>query len=128
MSETVKVQTTAGKTINGVFVDDTFAEAFGMSGTGIIITADSMKWARIAAVTATGFGTSVIGCGAECGIDRELSPDETPDGRPGVRILIFGFSPDAIIGQVKNRIGQCVLTSPGSVSYTHLTLPTSDLV
>ena len=123
MSETVKGQTTAGKTINGVFVDDTFAEAFGMSGTGIIITADSMKWARIAAVTATGFGTSVIGCGAECGIDRELSPDETPDGRPGVRILIFGFSPDAIIGQVKNRIGQCVLTSPGSACYAGLDAP-----
>lgn len=110
----------AGKTINGVFVDDTFAEAFGMSATGMIITADTMKWARIAAVTATGFGTSVIGCGAECGIDRELSPDETPDGRPGVRILMFGFSPDALIPQVKNRIGQCVLTSPGSACFDGL--------
>lgn len=118
MSEALK-----GTTINGVFVDDTFAEAFGMSGTGIIITADSMKWARIAAVTATGFGTSVIGCGAECGIDRELSPDETPDGRPGVRILMFGFSPDALVGQIKNRIGQCVLTSPGSACYSGLDAP-----
>ena len=43
--------------INGVSIDHTFAEAFGMSGTGMIITADTMKWARIAAVTATGFGT-----------------------------------------------------------------------
>jgi formylmethanofuran--tetrahydromethanopterin N-formyltransferase len=107
-------------TINGVVVDDTFAEAFGMSGTGIIITADSLKWARIAAVTATGFGTSVIGCGAECGIDRELSPDETPDGRPGVRVLMFGFSPDALAPQIKNRIGQCVLTSPGSACFNGL--------
>lgn len=105
------------KTVNGVLVDDTFAEAFGMSATGMILTADTMKWARIAAVTATGFGTSVIGCGAECGIDRELSPDETPDGRPGVRILMFGFSPEALVPQVKNRIGQCVLTSPGSACY-----------
>lgn len=113
----------AGKDINGVFVDDTFAEAFGMSGTGIIITADTLKWARIAAVTATGFGTSVIGCGAECGIDRDLAPEETPDGRPGVRILIFGFSPDALVGQVKNRIGQCVLTSPGSACYAGLVAP-----
>ena len=103
--------------INGVTVDDTFAEAFGMSGTGMVITADSMKWARIAAVTATGFGTSVIGCGAECGIDREMSPEETPDGRPGVRVLMFGFSPEALIPQVKNRIGQCVLTSPGSACF-----------
>ncbi len=110
-------QTSPGTIINGIAIDDTFAEAFGMSGTGVIITADTMKWARIAAVTASGFGTSVIGCGAECGIDRELSPDETPDGRPGVRVLMFGFTPDALIPQVKNRIGQCVLTSPGSACF-----------
>jgi formylmethanofuran--tetrahydromethanopterin N-formyltransferase len=108
------------KTVNGITIDDTFAEAFGMTGTGIIITADSMKWALIAATVATGFGTSVIGAGAECGIDKELSPDETPDGRPGVRILIFGFSPDALLPQVRNRIGQCVLTSPGSGCYAGL--------
>ena len=104
-------------TINGVQIDDTFAEAFGMSGTGLIITADTAKWAQICATTMTGFGTSVIGCGAECGIDRILSPDETPDGRPGVRVLMFGFSPDALIPQVANRVGQCVLTSPGSACY-----------
>ncbi|MBS0232059.1 MAG: formylmethanofuran--tetrahydromethanopterin N-formyltransferase [Proteobacteria bacterium] len=107
-------------TVNGITIDDTFAEAFGMSGTGIIITADSMKWAKIAATVATGFGTSVIGAGAECGIDKELTEDETPDGRPGVRILIFGFSPDALLPQVRNRIGQCVLTSPGSACYAGL--------
>jgi len=106
--------------VNGITIDDTFAEAFGMSATGLVITADTMKWARISAVTMTGFGTSVIGCGAECGIDRELSPDETPDGRPGVRVLLFGFSPDALLPQLKNRVGQCVLTSPGSACYNGL--------
>ena len=65
----------------------------------------------------SGFGTSVIGCGAEVGIDRELKPEETPDGRPGVRVLLFGFSPDALGPQLKNRVGQCVLTSPGSACY-----------
>lgn len=103
--------------VNGVTIDHTFAEAFGMSATGMIITADTMKWARIAAETACGFGTSVIGCGAECGIDRELTTEATPDGRPGVRILMFGFSPDALVPQVKNRIGQCILTSPGSACF-----------
>lgn len=102
---------------NGIAIDDTFAEAFGMSGTGLIITADSEKWARQCAITLTGFGTSVIGCGAECGIDRFLAPDETPDGRPGVRVLMFGFTPDALIPQVMNRVGQCVLTSPGSACF-----------
>jgi len=103
--------------VNGVTIDDTFAEAFGMSGTGVIITADSARWARQAAVTMSGFGTSVIGCGAEVGIDRELKPEETPDGRPGVRVLLFGFSPEALAPQLKNRVGQCVLTSPGSACY-----------
>jgi formylmethanofuran--tetrahydromethanopterin N-formyltransferase len=103
--------------VNGIAIDDTFAEAFGMSGTGVIITADSMRWARQAAVTMSGFGTSVIGCGAEVGIDRELKPEETPDGRPGVRVLLFGFSPDSVGPQLKNRVGQCVLTSPGSACY-----------
>jgi formylmethanofuran--tetrahydromethanopterin N-formyltransferase len=103
--------------VSGITIDDTFAEAFGMSATGVIITADSPRWARQAAVTMSGFGTSVIGCGAEVGIDRELKPEETPDGRPGVRVLLFGFSPDAIGPQLKNRVGQCVLTSPGSACY-----------
>jgi formylmethanofuran--tetrahydromethanopterin N-formyltransferase len=103
--------------VNGIVIDDTFAEAFGMAGTGVIITADTMKWARQAAVTMSGFGTSVIGAGAEVGIDRELKPEETPDGRPGVRVLLFGFSPDAASAQLKTRVGQCVLTSPGSACY-----------
>ncbi len=103
--------------VNGITIDDTFAEAFGMSGTGVVITADSARWARQAAVTMSGFGTSVIGCGAEVGIDRELKPEETPDGRPGVRVLLFGFSPEALAPQLKNRVGQCVLTSPGSACY-----------
>lgn len=108
------------KTINGITIDDTFAEAFGMSATGLVITADTAKWAMICAQVMTGFGTSVIGCGAECGIDRELSPAETPDGRPGVRVLMFGFSPDALGPQLKNRVGQCVLTSPGSACFNGL--------
>jgi formylmethanofuran--tetrahydromethanopterin N-formyltransferase len=106
--------------VNGIQIDDTFAEAFGMSATGLVITADTLKWAMISARTMTGFGTSVIGCGAECGIDRELTPDETPDGRPGVRVLLFGFSPDSLLPQLKNRVGQCVLTSPGSACFNGL--------
>ena len=115
----------SGKTINGVVIDDTFAEAFGMSALGLVITADTAKWASIYAQVMTGFGTSVIGCGAECGIDRELSPDETPDGRPGVRVLMFGFSPDSLVPQLRNRVGQCVLTSPGSACYNGLDSPTT---
>jgi formylmethanofuran--tetrahydromethanopterin N-formyltransferase len=107
-------------TVNGIRVDDTFAEAFGMRATALTITAPSAAWARQAAVTMTGFGTSVIGCGAEAGIDRELKPEETPDGRPGVRVLLFSVSTAELQKQLQNRVGQCVLTSPGSACYAGL--------
>jgi formylmethanofuran--tetrahydromethanopterin N-formyltransferase len=107
-------------TRNGVRIDDTFAEAFPMRATAIIVTADSAQWAKQAAVTMTGFATSVIGCGCEAGIDRELKPAETPDGRPGVRVLLFAVSTAELQKQLAGRVGQCVLTSPGSACYAGL--------
>ena len=107
-------------TVKRVRVDDTFAEAFTMRATGLVITADSARWARQAAVTMTGFATSVIGCGCEAGIDRELTPRETPDGRPGVRVLLFAVSTSELQTQLQSRVGQCVLTSPGSACYAGL--------
>jgi len=107
-------------TVKRVRVDDTFAEAFTMRATGLVITADSARWARQAAVTMTGFATSVIGCGCEAGIDRELTPRETPDGRPGVRVLLFAVSTSELQKQLQTRVGQCVLTSPGSACYAGL--------
>lgn len=110
-------------TVEGVTIDDTFAEAFGMSATGVVVTADTPEWALTAARTMSGFGTSVIGCGAEVGIDRVLGPAETPDGRPGARVLLFGFSADLLQPQLQNRVGQCVLTSPGSACFAGLDAP-----
>jgi formylmethanofuran--tetrahydromethanopterin N-formyltransferase len=106
--------------INGVRIDDTFAEAFGMRATALTITAPSTRWARQAALTMTGFATSVIACGCEAGIDRMLSPSETPDGRPGARVLIFSVSTAELQKQLINRVGQCVLTSPGSACFAAL--------
>jgi len=97
---------------NGVLIDDSFAEAFPMKGTRLVITAHNIVWARHAAVTATGFATSVIGCGCEAGIERELGADETPDGRPGISILLFSMSGKELIKQIERRVGQCVLTCP----------------
>jgi formylmethanofuran--tetrahydromethanopterin N-formyltransferase len=105
---------------NGLRIDDTFAEAFGMRATALVITAPTLAWARQAAVTMTGFGTSVIGCGAETGIDCELPASGTPDGRPGVRVLLFSTSTAELQKQLQARVGQCVLTSPGSACYAGL--------
>jgi formylmethanofuran--tetrahydromethanopterin N-formyltransferase len=107
-------------TRNGVRIDDTFAEAFDMRATGIVITAPTVRWARQAAITATGFASSIIGCGVEAGIDADLPGDVTPDGRPGVRVLLFAGSTTELQKQLVGRVGQCVLTSPGSACYAGL--------
>ncbi|MCI0667132.1 MAG: formylmethanofuran--tetrahydromethanopterin N-formyltransferase [Methylococcaceae bacterium] len=103
--------------INGVMIDETFAEAFPMKATRVIITAQNSRWAMISAQAMTGFATSVIGCGCEAGIERELTPFETPDGRPGVSVMIFATSRKALAKQLESRAGQCVLTSPTSAIY-----------
>ncbi len=103
--------------INGVTIDATFAEAFPMKATRAIITAQNEKWALISAQAMTGFATSVIACGCEAGIERVLSPDETPDGRPGVSILIFAMGGKGLAKQLETRAGQCVLTSPTSALF-----------
>jgi formylmethanofuran--tetrahydromethanopterin N-formyltransferase len=103
--------------INHVTIDETFAEAFGMKATRILITALNLRWARHSAEAMTGFATSVIGCGVEAGIENELSASETPDGRPGVSVLLFGMSAKDLGKQLEKRVGQCILTSPTSAVF-----------
>ncbi|MBN9524391.1 formylmethanofuran--tetrahydromethanopterin N-formyltransferase, partial [bacterium] len=69
---------------------------------------------------ATGYAASVIGCDAEAGVERELPPEDTPDGRPGVALLFFGFSRDALQKAVVNRVAQCVLTCATTACFNGL--------
>ena len=85
-------------TINDILIEDTFAEAFPMTACRVIVTAETAAWVHTAGQTATGYAASVIGCDAEAAVERELSPEETPDGRPGVSLLLFAFSRDAGLG------------------------------
>ena len=110
--------------INGVTIDATFAEAFPMKATRAIITAQNEKWAMIAAQAMTGFATSVIACGCEAGIDRILDSSETPDGRPGVAVMIFAMGGKGLAKQLETRAGQCVLTSPTSALFAGIDSPT----
>ena len=109
-------------TRNGVTIDDTFAEAFPMKATRVLITAHNETWARHAAVAMTGFATSVIACGCEAGIERMLGADETPDGRPGASVLLFSMSGKELAKQLERRVGQCVLTCPTTAIYAGLEL------
>jgi formylmethanofuran--tetrahydromethanopterin N-formyltransferase len=106
--------------INGVEIEDTFAEAFKMRAARLIVTAESGLWARRAAVLATGYATSVIGCDAEAGLEGEIPPAETPDGRPGVSLLFFAFSRKALGQALVNRLGQCVMTCPTTACFDGL--------
>ena len=98
--------------IRGVFIEDTFAEAFGMRAARVVITAKTPRWAREAALKLTGFATSVIACKCEAAIERELGPDETPDARPGVAALFFTMDTESLGKRLTERIGQTVLTCP----------------
>lgn len=103
--------------INDTQIDDTFAEAFPMKATRLVITAHTSTWARHAANSLTGFATSVIDCGCEAGIERDLARDETPDGRPGISVLMFAISSKELAKQITRRVGQCVLTCPTTAVY-----------
>ncbi len=109
--------------INGIEIIDTFAEAFDMTATRIIITAAEPAWAQRAAEAMTGFATSVIGCGVEASIDAVLSGDQTPDGRPGVAVLMFSVSGSELEKQLVRRVGQCVLTCPSTSVFGDLEGP-----
>ncbi len=103
---------------NSIKIFDTFAEAFPMKCSRLIVTAETEKWARTAANSFTGFATSVIGCGCESAIEKTLSKNETPDQRPGVSILIFSMSSKELSKQILNRAGQCIMTSPTSALFS----------
>ncbi|MDQ1283071.1 MAG: Formylmethanofuran--tetrahydromethanopterin formyltransferase, partial [Euryarchaeota archaeon] len=104
--------------INGITIEDTFAEGFPIKMARVLITAVTERWAIEAAREATGFGTSVIGCPAEAGIECIVSGDETPDGRPGVNILICNMGYKNLENSLLFRVGQCVLTAPTTSAFS----------
>ncbi len=106
--------------INKTEIQDTFAEAFEMCGARVIITADTKQWARAAAASMTGFATSVIRCKLEAAVESEIPEEDTPDGRPGISVLLFTMSSKTIAGQLIDRIGQCVMTCPTTACFNGL--------
>jgi formylmethanofuran--tetrahydromethanopterin N-formyltransferase len=101
-------------------VVDTFAEAFGMWGARIVVTAETPGWAMNAGRSLTGFATSVIGCKCEAGIERELDAWETPDGRPGIAALLFAPDAEGLAKRLVERVGQTVLTCPTTACFNGL--------
>lgn len=110
--------------LGDTFIDDTFAEAFRMMYAKLIVTAHDDYWLDAAIREFTGYSSSVISCDAETGVDRQLTADETPDGRVGASVLVFGFSAEALGKAIANRVGQCVMTCPTTAVFN--ALPNAD--
>ena len=108
-------------------IEDNFAEAFGIKVSRILITAATKKLALVAATEATGYGTSVIGCPAEAGIDGYVPPQETPDGRPGYIIMICNMNKDKLDHELLERVGMCVLTAATTAVFDWMEEPDEKL-
>ncbi len=112
---------------------DTHAEAFAAWYTRLVITAADSHWLDAALRALTGYGTSVIGCDAEVGVERHLAAEQSPDGRAAAAVLLFAFTKKKLATAVGNRVGQCVLTCPTAACYDGSTqasekLPLGDYV
>lgn len=83
----------------------------------IIVTGRNRRWLEAAVDSFCGYGSSVIGCDAEVGVEQWLESSGTPDGRTGVGILVFGFSSKAVQAALVNRTGQCLMTCPTTAVY-----------
>lgn len=99
---------------------DTFAEAFKMFASRVIITAETDQWALAAARSVTGFATSVIGCKCEAGIERIIPSEDTPDQRPGVSVLFFTMDAKSMGTRLVERVGQCIMTCPTTACFNGL--------
>lgn len=103
--------------LHGTVIEETFAEAFRMWAGRLIVTAIDPEWVRIAVAEVCGYGTSVIGCDAEAGLEQWLERDQTPDGRPGAAVLFFAFNAEKLAKAIPNRVGQCLMTCPTTAVY-----------
>jgi len=106
--------------VGDTLIIDTFAEAFRLRFARLVVTALDDHWLSAAIASVCGYGTSVIGCDAEVGVERLLAPGETPDGRPGAAVMLFAFSGESLATAVANRVAQCLLTCPTTAAFDGL--------
>ena len=101
--------------LNGVPVDDTYCEAFDGIYSRIIVTAKHKWLLKRAAYSATALPSTVFG-EAEGGIEKWLSPKETPDGRLGAVCQIWVQKSkkflEVLMREMGKRIRQGILVVP----------------
>ncbi|MFX1293999.1 MAG: formylmethanofuran--tetrahydromethanopterin N-formyltransferase [Promethearchaeota archaeon] len=105
--------------LNDVEIEDTYAEAFTMWCSRVLITALNEEWALTCARIFTGFAVSTIACDCEAAIDKIIPADQTPDRRSGVACMLFAKRKQ-LGGALMNRVSQCVLTCPTTALFDWL--------
>lgn len=101
--------------LNGVPVEDTYCEAFDGIYSRLLITAKHKWLLKKAAYGSTALPSTVFG-ESEGGVERFVSPEETPDGRQGAIIQIWvqktkNFK-DVLMRELGKRIRQGILVVP----------------
>ncbi|ADC64828.1 Formylmethanofuran--tetrahydromethanopterin N-formyltransferase [Ferroglobus placidus DSM 10642] len=101
--------------INGVPVEDTYCEAFDGIYSRLLITAKHRWLLKKAAYGSTALPSTVFG-ESEGGVEKFVSPEETPDGRQGAIIQIWvqktkNFK-DVLMRELGKRIRQGILVVP----------------
>jgi formylmethanofuran--tetrahydromethanopterin N-formyltransferase len=91
--------------LNGVRIEDTFAELWNLRIARLLITAVSSDLALQAAQQITGFAFSIAVCPIQSGIEGFSPPGTNPDGRPGAIVqLSVPISPKYGIKRLKEQL------------------------
>jgi formylmethanofuran--tetrahydromethanopterin N-formyltransferase len=106
--------------VKGTHIAATECEVFTLWASRLIVTAVDPFWRDAAVQAATGYGSSIIGCDCEAGLEQPLTADQTPDGRPGAALLFFHRRVEKLAQAVQNRAGQCLMTTPTTAVFDGL--------
>jgi formylmethanofuran--tetrahydromethanopterin N-formyltransferase len=112
--------------VNNVDIEDTYAEAFDMYISRILITAQTRRWALLSTREAKGLGVSATMGPGETGIEAKAQIDSTPDRRPGYILDIGHSDRNGLDKWLIARMRKCVLPVPTTAVFNELPKDSTD--
>ncbi|HPE59823.1 MAG TPA: hypothetical protein PLB10_05760 [Thiolinea sp.] len=98
--------------INNIPIQDDYSETFSAQMVRVLVTSVNRRWALEAALEAKGLGRSATAPPCEATLERELSAQETPDGRPGFLIQMMDRKLEQLTQCLALRIRKGVVPNP----------------
>ena len=98
--------------INGVPIQDDYSETFSGRLARVLVTSVNRRWALEAAMETKGLGRSATSPPCEATLEREVGPDETPDGRPGFVIQMMDRKLEQLAACLVLRIRKGAIPNP----------------